>query len=458
MDGSDSVKTNSYKFMGDSLTVVGATINIRTAREIDFGDLRMYPTTDKSPVFSCVYSSPENKDILPPGYDPKGKSGMCILDGHLSYMSNSSRLLKYSLTCSRGFVQQMEIEGSGPIQYDGNIERGEGNVERDVPPGAFFWLRRPNTKLYSPRTLLSSSTKTVWKPTGGDYKGREIPFPNRDMCCHVYFDNSLCFGGPLKEFSIDGIEIRDYAILEPTQSVSFDDPNKGFRIGNRDAGNSPVAQFVINDGITMTLHSPINFNANNAALEKRGGGILELGEGCYSTFWSGGNPEPSSGASNNLMKVLAGGLKISSTNACDGLQVSMTDDARIILAAHPDNEFLARYGLYNQKYRKGRTDRTVTDPSKEKAIYYGKPLYLEEGAKWLSFVIEKDSDKPPRKLGLLTVGAEYAEEIEKHMRINWSYSGFTVSLQKEIIPAPVHGGELVVFSAIFTPGLIMHVR
>ena len=137
----------------------------------------------------------------------------------------------------------------------------------------------------------------------------------------------------------------------------------------------------------------------------------------------------------------------------------MANDARFIFEANPTDPTLQTYGLLNNRYRSGRTDRTGEDQ------YKGKPLQCEEGSTKINIeIVDSGTDGfAVKQIPLFTLGEEYIEEVAGLLNVT-AHPYADKGLHAEIVcgepfDAPDKlGGQLVTISVRFTRGFTFVVR
>lgn len=427
-------------FGGDTLTLRSqggtATLALRAKKSVTVNDLRMDARYGRDVVVSHYATA--NKDTW-----PNTQSGICDLNGRARVASDLTKAggVRFALSTERGFRYGMTLSGEAFVSYEGYCESNESKK-----PNAYHGLTVANPDLTG-KVRLCYQQDYVWNSGDG------VTVPNETFGTRVFIDDPLCFGGPEPTFTYDALQIEDYTILHPMKSMTFDDATRGIQIANNKTGGAPVARLDVTNDVVLTICQKINFTGAEATLVKEGEGLLVFGAGCRPTFGTEQAADPSV-SSNNLFRILEGAFKPTAHGVCEGLQVSFGKDAKLVLDAEPTDSDLARYGLYNAAYRAGRTDRTGAD------VYPGAPLSLEDGATAYRVEIVKGAKaRPPRKLGLFTVGAEYADDLAGRIVIENPYpSEWTMEIVAETFDAPEHGGQLVTFSLRFRRGCALILR
>lgn len=419
-----------YGFEGRSLTLQdGAALHCRATIALSNANVRLLANT----ADVAVQHISKGALKLPAPFS--AGSGVCLLTGRATVRSSDKRAIAFKLSTERAFRHDWELAGRANISYVGYCEKTQ-----PLKPIAFHWLNRQHPNLVVPITRFAYQALQEW--TGG---GASVMAPSMDYNCRVYLEDPLCLGRPTDAFVYNALSISDYTAIYPLKSMTLDDPNRGISIyQNLTAPSAPVARFNVTNGVTLTVGMPINFSAEQATLIKEGAGELVFGAGCVPTFWKECNPNPSV-TSNNLFRILEGGFRPTAYNVCDGLQVSFANAAELRLDAAPADTNLVRYGLYNNKWRRSRTDR------KGDKVYPGQPLSVEAGSSVIRIVIDAQGAQEPAhaKLGLVTVGSEYADEVARLLQVESAFRHHGVKVMRETFAAPALGGTLTTFSAEF---------
>ena len=303
--------------------------------------------------------------------------GTSTLKGNFYLASQGDYSLTYELAQNRTFVHEEKWIGSGKVVlaagFENNANPPQGTHKMNVPNPDFSGVVHVAYK-------QTADTHRQWDP---EKDGKDVTIvPNWNQCCRVEFSDPMVFGvGPRGVVNHQAILLEDYSVLKPLESMTFDNPYRGWSIENAYMFNAdedfkkygaPVARFDVPAGVTMTFRERLNFNANYATLVKEGEGCLALG-GFEPTFWKG-NDEATATVSNNMFRIRKGAVKLLTGNVTECLQVFIAEAARFVFEAYPTDQTLQEYGLLNHEYRKGREDRT------DDRIFYGKPLQCEEGS------------------------------------------------------------------------------
>ena len=463
------VAANQWPTAGNDYLVEGLTLRTPNPQNITFaGDALKLLASTKEAVLACrasvsmtipkLFMRAEAANVTFSHYAsgaastktswPYPESGLCLVSGdaEVSTSPGANGKICFNLSTGRGFKYEMPLHGTAVVAYEAYCESTQ-----NAAPIGHHWLTVPNPDLKG-QTILRYKANNTWTKSDMSVS---IPVPSMDYSARVYIEDPLCFGGPLDTFNFQALQIEDYSVLHPMRSMTFDDPTRGIQIANMLNGGAPVARFDVTNDVVFTIKQKLNFASAEATLIKEGAGLLVFGAGCKPTFWNDQNESPSV-SSNNLFRIAKGSFQPAAHQVCDGLQVSFAEGTKMILDARTTDANLLKYGLYNEIYRRGRTDRTGAD------VYPGKPLSLAAGA--TEYAIEiRDADyattrRPVRKIGLVTVGNEYADEIAGKLKVTSPYTGSALTIETDVFDAPIHGGKLVTFSAVFSQGLIVVFR
>ena len=435
----DQVRVNGanvrgFAFEGDSLTLKnGATLAVRSYA---LTNDNLYCVAESSNVAISHYAGGDRTLF------PCSKAGTCIFAGRCMFSSGGSKWITLSLSSDRSFRYDAEFAGDADVRVQGYCEPANGN-----PPNGHHWFTSVNTNLRG-KVLFCYNANSTW--TGG---GGSVAVPSMDYCCRVYCTDQRNFGGPLAAFDRQAFQIEDYAIIHPVNDVVFDDETRGWSVCNNIAGGAGVGRFDVTNGVTMTFRQQLNFSADYATLVKEGEGALELGD-FQPTFWSGGNPEPTALKSNNMFRVTGGTVKALTGKVFNGLQVFFAPGTKLAFDADPEDETLATYGLLNNIYRSGRTDRTGTNQ------YLGKPVSLIDGATKLAIEIQAgESAIAPKFLPLFTVGTEHAATLAGLLKVTHPFTGVQAAVVcSEPFAAPSSGGTLTTIGVAFDRGMCIIIR
>ena len=151
-------------------------------------------------------------------------------------------------------------------------------------------------------------------------------------------DSPLALGGALFNFDWKALYLHQYSELEPLKSVAFNDATRGIAIGDH-------ATFKVNDGLELAIATQLTLDGE---LRKTGAGTLVMG-GALKYLDAAGSPsnEPRSGS--NLFHVVSGVVKPASTNAFDGMKITLSEEATLAYDIAPADAAVAQYGILNVK-------------------------------------------------------------------------------------------------------------
>ena len=425
---------NGFAFEGDSLT-------LKNGSEMA---VRSHAITNDH-----LYCLAESKDVTISHYAggsgllfPRSKSGTCIFGGHVTCQAAGDRWVLLSLSTDRAFRYDAEFAGDANVRIQAYCEPTQKN-----PPNGHHWFTSVNTNLRG-KVQFCYKANNTW--TGG---GSSVAVPSMDYCCRVYCTDQRNFGGPLAAFDRQAFQIEDYTVIHPMNDIVFDDARRGWSVCNEIPDGAPVGRFDVTNGVTMTFRQQLNFNADYATLVKEGEGTLELG-GFQPTFWPGGNPEPTALVSNNMFRVTGGTVKALTGKVFNGLQVFFAPGTKLAFDADPEDETLATYGLLNNIYRSGRTDRTGDRQ------YLGKPVSLVDGATQLAVEVQAAAGaSAPKHLPLFTVGTEHAATLAGLLKVTHPFTGVQATVVcSEPFAAPSSGGTLTTVGVAFDRGMCIIIR
>lgn len=442
-----TANTQNGVFAGDSLTLLNnSSLTPRFTTSMMINHLRILPQA-RNVMISHYGGTSVRPTGMPTFTDKAGttSAGVMTLKGDDVRVQVSAGGMFYYNMQGRGICDDWDLYGT----IDGRYCFQSGRENETKYPNGNYWLVKPHPNLRVNQVQLCYNATSL-QTSAYDPECPKVPCYKYGT--HVYLEDIKCLGVPPSKFKFDWLAIGNYSIFHPMTDMEIAG-NGGISLTNMNKNVSSVGQFEVPAGVTLTINVPVNYSLANAEFRKIGEGTVVFGEASKPTFHADQRENPDTTGSNNLMRVISGAIKPVSSNCVDGLQVSFADAAKLVLDAHPANKATAKYGLYNEIYRSSRTDRTGS------SVYPGQPLYLEAGATKLNVEIQDASQtpKPPKKLGLVTVGAEYKENVAaflKEENIVHPYEGYDMKLVAEEFDSPVHGGKLVTFSAKFSRGFV----
>lgn len=212
----------------------------------------------------------------------------------------------------------IDVSGSVAVTIDADI-CGEGDLNIGNYNNAYgsVHLTHANTNFHGGLTiqqLPDGNTLTQYK------------FSTR-------LSDSRNWGGEYKDAATayKAITLKNFPNVQVQSDVSFSEVSRGILV----LGG---AQFNVSSGKTLTLGNQVTYAG---CVEKRGSGTLEL---AGTARFLDGQAETAPIATTNVLKVLAGTLRISSRSAADGLAISFAEGTK--LAIPSDSEA----GYYNARW------------------------------------------------------------------------------------------------------------
>lgn len=151
------------------------------------------------------------------------------------------------------------------------------------------------------------------------------------------FTRPEALGGPLASFAHDGIYLGDNCWLKPLASMTYETANRGIRNAAWTAGVD------VPDGVTFNLKTTISYTG---ALWKEGRGTLGLG-GSFIVGTPTWDATDDRVGERGVLRVEEGHVKPLSTTAFTGLKLVFGADGGLAVDAHPEDESVAQYGLFN---------------------------------------------------------------------------------------------------------------
>ena len=159
---------------------------------------------------------------------------------------------------------------------------------------------------------------------------------NDRNCVTLTVSDQRNLGGACPAFVYDAFSLATHSILKVSGSVTFDEPTRGWFVG--DIGRINVAA-----GETVTVTNKQITYAGE--FRKEGAGTLRLGG--TAKFTAEAIDTPHEGT--NVLKIAAGSLTPTDTTCCDGLAISFATGSKLVLDASATGD-LKTYGLYDVKW------------------------------------------------------------------------------------------------------------
>lgn len=262
----------------------------------------------------------------------------------------------------------MPLTGKGTIRLEGVNNTGS-------PHGAYCFLRQsPDFKGRFVVTQIKQNSAPKWA----------------DGYQEIRVGSSLQLGGNLPALDVKAVTLENFGMIRTEGSFTIPaDRNRGIFVNGADFGGrittGSTHEMAINTALTM-----------NGRLYKEGGGTLSLGGVVKFGAAAGDFPI----AHSNRLNVYQGTLKITSSTACDGLEIAFSNGTHIVLSPNLEDTSLTAYGVKNVK----------TDT----------PFVLLDGVSTLPFAVDWSvltreylrSHAPDRfRLGLLTVSSGAAPAV-----------------------------------------------
>lgn len=172
-------------------------------------------------------------------------------------------------------------------------------------------------------------------PAVSSSAGKVRPVATFDNTAVLVVRSGSAFGAPLPEFVRDSLYLYNKAILWTPEDVVLDDATRGIKIGPAGAG------LQVSEGKTLTLKQTVHLASANAPLVKLGAGTLALG----GSFLFGSAATETPVANYDGFEVQEGSIKALSKAACNGLRITMGEDATLLVGNAPAD--VAETGLYN---------------------------------------------------------------------------------------------------------------
>jgi len=242
-----------------------------------------------------------------------------VLKGKMSVFEpdNKEHESKFVSWASRPLDINADISGTGDLHFD--------NFNTDSATG-IFTLSGNNSEYKGKIYVSNSYSGTV------DINGKR--------CVNLHISNAGNLGGALNTFTYNALSLSGYARLIPTDTMTLPKMlNRGVFVN----GNGVIAP---GEGASLRIECPITMNGT---LHKAGLGVLEMaGE---IRFYDAENKTSVETPRNeaDVLELREGTLKIASTNACNGLCITVYDGTSILLPKPGTDADLDKYGLYNVK-------------------------------------------------------------------------------------------------------------
>lgn len=187
--------------------------------------------------------------------------------------------------------------------------------------------------------LFGTNTNYSGLMTIASFDGQYDPSGENDKCTTLYLNDGRNIGGAVEgDLWWKGFEVSNWSKVVCRGDVTASERTRGIYVN---AG----ARVEVPEGKTFSIASPVTYEG---VLRKTGAGCLELGGAAM--FSSGDGPGASPMADSNRLVVAEGSLKISSTNAIDGVQVELASGVPLVLDLSPSADGMAEYGAVSTKW------------------------------------------------------------------------------------------------------------
>ena len=208
-------------------------------------------------------------------------------------------------------------------------------------------------------------------------------------------------GKPFPAFTFDALKVENWQSLEPdAEDVVLDDPTRGVWL----EGN---AQLISAAGRSLTLASPVTWAGT---VRKSGPGALVLASPLKPRYVGADQvAEPVAGT--NVLKVVEGGLKVSTTNAVDGLALVFGAGGKLLLDLEPADASLKDWGVYDVKW--------------------AAPFSLADGAEGIPVAFADADETPPATVftrAVATVPSDQANAVKGMLRMPRPWKSYDSTL------------------------------
>lgn len=235
-----------------------------------------------------------------------------------------------------GTDSAVHLKGYGSQVHLENDLCGEGTVDINMQTGSktigySLEFLGDNSAFHG--RLLVQTPNYAGKPSSG-YPA--TPDLEKGYFTKLYISNASHLGGAYS--GSDGwqaVTIKNCARLYVEKDIVLAEPTRGVSIV--DDGYISVA------GATLALKSQLTLNGN---LVKVGDGTLELGG---TVAFTDGDPATEPTAEKNLLTVSEGALKVTSSNACDGVAISFAEGTRLVVDVSATGDGVRTFGLVNTR-------------------------------------------------------------------------------------------------------------
>lgn len=395
--------SSSTKFPGDSLTVAG-TVGAGYADYYDMGDLHFVGGTSRTPLLFTNSSGT---------WSITGRVEVAVNEGYELLVENFG-----ARGNSRVHTFACEFHGSGDMRLRGH------NSSQSAAGRALF--SGDNTGFKGRLYVTMQNTK------GGSSTVYYFPQMEDGYSTELRFNEEKNLGGALDEFRYDALKVDQMSVLRPTADVTLSAAsNRGILIGSGTDSTNRIARFRVDEGLTMTVMTPITYNG---ILHKEGAGTLALGG---RALFVDGNEDTAPVAGNDGLLVTEGKLKLISSTALDGVSITFEADSEGLVIDWNAADEVRRFGLLDAK--------SITPLATHRA----------DGKIPVAFVGATEGDMgTTAERGVCTVKSELAEQVRNLLSVAKPIAGY----RPAVVPIDNHDGTTTLKAVFERQGIVVIFR
>lgn len=319
---------------------------------------------------------------------------------------------KNSASCNHNLYGKLHVRSTRtePLQISNDSNRQlHLYAELDGPADSYLLVKAGNGNNGIRRHFFYAMNTNFYGSIFLSQQGLGTPGPAKYQEISIACEENLGGNPPAPVF--DMLTLAYWSRLACRGSVTIDDPNRGILF-------DAASQLFVEDGETLTLKSPLTFNAR---VYKQGTGRLALGAPL--AFGAKGT-DAGPTADKNWLLMTEGSLQALTSRALDGLKVDYTGNTpELIVDLQAGDDSLREEGV-------------VTT--------YATPFVVDEGS---SLVVKLQNVAPRRgsfQVPVLTLAAEAADALRDRLLFEAKLSGYLVDFEEESL------GDTVRFNAVFT--------
>ena len=246
----------------------------------------------------ATYSGPYSTEIDTP---------ITVKEGRVAFVGRSGR----------GFIFKKEIDGDADIICKPNGNEGQ-------PFHIEFFAQNTG---FSGAMLIDSPKENYDEAN------------SVDRCIRVTINDGSNIGGVYnREDYWKAFSVANHSYVTFAKDVTLNEPTRGLFIDG-------AARFDVPSGKTVMINSPVTFGGE---LKKQGGGALVLGSNSLG-FEVEDEVLQSPLDGENVLKVMDGSLRVSATNAINGLAVHFAEGTEFVVDASAADTTLVEYGAVTTK-------------------------------------------------------------------------------------------------------------